>query len=135
MPLPLTVSCFSIIQIGFTFLVPAHPDSPGKKAVKRACVCACVRACVCTCVFYSECQTSVILLLFTSETICYASAGNSYGVVCLSVCVRRCVVPSGVRVCFAFFVAISFTRVLPRHPFYYKSPASSGSLNAGWQRR
>ena len=25
MPLPLTVSCFSKIQIGFTFLVPAHP--------------------------------------------------------------------------------------------------------------
>jgi len=34
MPLPLTVSCFSKIQIGFTFLVPAHPDSPGKRAVK-----------------------------------------------------------------------------------------------------
>ena len=30
MPLPLTVSCFSIIQIGFTFLVPAHLGSPGK---------------------------------------------------------------------------------------------------------
>jgi len=30
MPLPLTVSCFSEIQIGFTFLVPAHPGSPGK---------------------------------------------------------------------------------------------------------
>jgi len=30
MPLPLTVSCFSEIQIGFTFLVPADPDSPGK---------------------------------------------------------------------------------------------------------
>ena len=30
MPLPLTVSCFSKIQIGFTFLVPAHPGSPGK---------------------------------------------------------------------------------------------------------
>jgi len=29
MPLPLTVSCFSKIQIGFTFLVPAHPGSPG----------------------------------------------------------------------------------------------------------
>ena len=27
MPLPLTVSCFSEIQIGFTFLVPAHPGS------------------------------------------------------------------------------------------------------------
>jgi len=29
-PLPLTVSCFSKIQIGFSFLVPAHPGSPGK---------------------------------------------------------------------------------------------------------
>jgi len=38
MPLPLTVSCFSEIQIGFTFLAPAHPGSPGKRAVKRVCV-------------------------------------------------------------------------------------------------
>jgi len=38
MPLPLTVSCFSKIQIGFTFLVPAHPGSPGQRAVKRMCV-------------------------------------------------------------------------------------------------
>ena len=38
MPLPLTVSCFSKIQIGLTFLVPAHPGSPGKRAVKRVCV-------------------------------------------------------------------------------------------------
>ena len=34
-PLPLTVSCFSKIQIGFTFLVPAHPGSPGQRAAKR----------------------------------------------------------------------------------------------------
>ena len=39
MPLPLTVSCFCKIQIGFTFLVPAHPGSPGQRAVKRVCVC------------------------------------------------------------------------------------------------
>ena len=39
MPLPLTVSFFSKIQIGFTFLVPAHPGSPGQRAVKRVCVC------------------------------------------------------------------------------------------------
>ena len=39
MPLPLTVSCFSKIQIGFTFLVPAHPGSPGQRAVKRMYVC------------------------------------------------------------------------------------------------
>ena len=36
MPLPLTVSCSSKIQIGLTFLVPAHPGSPRKRAV---CVC------------------------------------------------------------------------------------------------
>jgi len=35
MPLPLTVSCSSKIQIGFTFLVPAYLGSPGKMAVKR----------------------------------------------------------------------------------------------------
>jgi len=34
MPLPLTVSCFSKIQTGFTFLVPAHLGGPGKRAVK-----------------------------------------------------------------------------------------------------
>ena len=38
MPLPLTVSCFSKIQIGFTFLVLAHLGSPGQRAVKRVCV-------------------------------------------------------------------------------------------------
>jgi len=38
MPLSLTVSCFSKIQIGFTFLVPAHPGSPGIRAVKWVCV-------------------------------------------------------------------------------------------------
>ena len=39
MPLPLTVSCFSKIQIGFTFLVPAHPSSPGQGPLN---VCLCV---------------------------------------------------------------------------------------------
>ena len=41
-PLPLTVSCFSKIQIGFTFLVPAHTGNPGQRAVKRVCVCVLV---------------------------------------------------------------------------------------------
>jgi len=41
MPLPLTVSCFSKIQIGFTFLVPAHPGGPGKGPLNaRVCVCS-----------------------------------------------------------------------------------------------
>ena len=42
MPQPLTVSCFSKIQIGFTFLVPAHLGSPGQRAIKRVCVCVTV---------------------------------------------------------------------------------------------
>ena len=42
LPLPLTVSCSSKIQIGFTFLVPAHLGSPGQRAVKWVCVCALV---------------------------------------------------------------------------------------------
>jgi len=46
MPLPLTVSCFSKIQIGFAFLVPAYLGSPGQRAVKRVCVFVCVCVCV-----------------------------------------------------------------------------------------
>jgi len=41
MPLPLTVSCFSKIQIGFTFLVPAHLVVPEKRPLS-VCVCVCV---------------------------------------------------------------------------------------------
>jgi len=41
MPLPLTVSCFSKIQIGFAFLVPAHPGSPRQRAIKQVCACVC----------------------------------------------------------------------------------------------
>jgi len=37
MPPPLTVSCFSKIQIGFTFLISAHSGSPGQRAVKLVC--------------------------------------------------------------------------------------------------
>ena len=40
MPLPLTFSCFSKIQIGFTFLVPAHPGSPRQRPL-NGCVCVC----------------------------------------------------------------------------------------------
>ena len=48
MPLPLTVSCFSKIQIGFAFLVPTHP------VVKRVCVCVCVTLTLTLLVFVRE---------------------------------------------------------------------------------
>ena len=48
LPLPLTVSCFSKIQIGFTFLLPAHLGSPGKGPLNGG-VCVCVNALQCLC--------------------------------------------------------------------------------------
>ena len=44
MPLPLTVCCFSKIQIGFTFLAPAHLDSRRKGRKTGVCVCVCVHS-------------------------------------------------------------------------------------------
>jgi len=41
MPLALTVSCFSKIQIGFTFLVPAQLGCPGKGPLNGCCCCCC----------------------------------------------------------------------------------------------
>ena len=47
MPLPLTVCCFSKIQIGFTFLVLAHSGSLAKGPL-HGCVCACMHVCFCS---------------------------------------------------------------------------------------
>ena len=75
--MPLTVSCFSKVQIGFTFLVLAHPGSPRKRAVKRVCVCvrvcACACACPCACVC-ARCQ------LRTSASVCWLCVGGYGGV-------------------------------------------------------
>ena len=62
MPLPLAVSCFSKIQIGFTFLVPAHPGSPGQRAVKRVCVQAVLVAGYC----YRHCSLVCLSVLDTA---------------------------------------------------------------------
>ena len=60
MPLPLTVSCFSKIQTGFTFLLLAHPGSLN--------VCVCV--CVCVCVFqFSITDSSSVFYFFVSADI------------------------------------------------------------------
>jgi len=78
MPLQPTVSCFSKIQIGFTFLVPAHPGSPGKRAIKRMCVCLIVKKLLIVSLFLGDwffviyfCLTcpgsEVVMALFTSS--------------------------------------------------------------------
>jgi len=64
MPLPLAVTCFSKIQIGFSFLVPAHLGSPRKRAVKSACARACVRVCVIFMLYkrcFIDCYTTCIV--------------------------------------------------------------------------
>jgi len=86
-PLPLTVCCFSKIQIGFAFLVPAHPGSLGQRAVKRMCVC----------VVYFISPLGMADKYFTNSTgygviftaRCYASGVLAMGP-CLSVCVHVC---------------------------------------------
>jgi len=55
MPLPLTVSCFSKIQIGFIFLVLAHRGSPGKGPLNW---------CVCVCVCVTDAFTSVGMRMY-----------------------------------------------------------------------
>ena len=51
MPLPLTVSGFSKIQIGLTFLVPARPGSPGQRAIKMG---------VCSTIHHAQLAQSII---------------------------------------------------------------------------
>ena len=61
MPLPLTVSCFSKIRIGFTFLVPPYPGSPGGPL--NGCVCVCAWLCDRwkTVMFTADCQMAMSL--------------------------------------------------------------------------
>ena len=61
MPLPLTVSCFSKIQIGFTFLVPAHPVV-SEKGPLNGCVCVCI-----TDAFADDTDTGQLTTLFVAS--------------------------------------------------------------------
>jgi len=72
MPLPPTVSCFSKIQIGFTFLVAAHLGSPGQRAVKRVCVCVCV----CVCHHCDRYERPILVFTCAQKLTAIASHGN-----------------------------------------------------------
>ena len=58
MPVTLTVSCISKIQIGFTFLVPAYPGSPRKRALN-----------LCVCAFYFQMLLLSVKLYLPPQTI------------------------------------------------------------------
>ena len=81
MPLPLTVSCFSKMQVGFTFLVPAHTGSPRQRTVKRVFVYVCV--------IYPYCHR--LVCMFSSSFFSFYHAmlcirGTSHGPVSVCVC-------------------------------------------------
>ena len=65
MPLPLTVSCFRKIQIGFTFLVPAHLGSPGKGLLNGCVLVVCMFVYVCAAsLFLFFCSSLVFIVCF-----------------------------------------------------------------------
>ena len=100
MPLPFTVSCFSKIQIGFTFLVPARPGSPRQRAIKRVCVCVCVSlvlAAVCfsaVCMWCGRCRrmtrhASVCRRMPKTASSSFPSCANSHAVTTYASGTRR----------------------------------------------
>ena len=99
MPLPLTVSCSSEIQIGFNFLVLAHPGSPGKRAVKRVCVSGA-----------HECYTNPIITRISIQTAGLAFGGTglcSYSVRCVDgSCAKHLTVQSYTVVMLLTFILI-----------------------------
>jgi len=82
MPLPLIVSGFSKIQIGFTFLVPAHLGSPGKGPLN---------GCVCVCVCMYVIAFSALTLLVGRQEGHPACKKLSSVCVCVCVCMYVCV--------------------------------------------
>ena len=94
MPLALTVSCFSKIQIGFTFLVPAHPGSPGQRGLVSSFLTAHqhiighfsaildkgpLNGCVCVCICYHSFKPKPPILQFItlcSYYSCYSSSSS-----------------------------------------------------------
>jgi len=67
MSLPLTVSCFSKIQIGFTFLVLAHLGSPGQGPLNGVCVCLSV-VCLTHC-GWSQCGLSLWCAIVLGDVV------------------------------------------------------------------
>ena len=64
---------------GFTFLVPAHWGSPGKRAIKCVCVCVCVcvRACVRACVHACACARACVNHNQTLFTLMFRSLSET----------------------------------------------------------
>ena len=69
--MPLTVSCFSKIQIGFTFLVPAHPGSPGKGPLS---------GCLYVCMWVVDAHLAYVSMCCSKLMMCIEPNGPDYEV-------------------------------------------------------
>ena len=72
MPLPLTVSCFSKIQIGFTFLYRLTRVVP-EKGPLNGCVCVCV------CTYLLTCERYFAVRVHTDRAVTRLTNGSSSG--------------------------------------------------------
>ena len=95
MPLPLTVSCFSKIQIGCTFMVPAHPGSPGQRAVKRVCVSyyfgqSLQTCCVFTANFTMLCRNNAVNIITCQLCVIYALVSLFCSILCIFFTILYC---------------------------------------------
>ena len=91
MLLPLTVSCFSKIHIGFTFLVPAHLGSPAQSVVKQVCECVplCVSISLCLPLYVSISLSVPLCVSASCLATCsqlYSSVGSSSASFCCLHC-------------------------------------------------
>jgi len=102
MPLPLTVSCFSKIQIGFTFLVAAYPGSPDKGPLNaRACVC-------CVSIYLSVCVSVCLSVYHLSSW-----PSSQHGFVCsLCVCHTTWWLSSSTSICCCLTLRLSLCTLL-----------------------
>jgi len=77
MPLPPTVSCFGKIQIGFTFLVLAHPRSPEQRAVKRVLLLLLLFMLFCVIISFGLLLSAVMSMYTGAKTVVRTVYGNS----------------------------------------------------------
>ena len=137
MPLPLTVSCFSKVQIGFTFLVPAYLGSPGQKAVKRVCVC------VYSVIILAVCQASSLCHTYTRlMALCPGRPGwaGTRKVKPIWILLKQATVSgSGISwaICKSAPRSRQITMPAPHHSVFYRPvalPAAQPTASKHWRR-
>jgi len=135
MPLLLTVSCFSKIQIGFTFRVLAHPASPRKRAIKRVYVQhMCVYGGVFMIMFWQICGVGIWWCLTECRKTCKPTSPSQprdkFCLLCLNNSPRAPEFGIGLHIC---KWSMKHHHILQHHMYYFRSfSASKFYFYASW---